>query len=167
MHSFAWWPTLIVLTIALFTNLRWRCIANWLVLPALLGGIAANLSLQGWRGFEISLAGVLVGGCAFAILFLAGGAGTDEIKLCAALGAWIGPAQMTMAVFTASLAGLVMFLGWVAYFGLLTSHFHVGNEPAFSGNNVAIAAPQQRGTHRAMPLGPAIALGTLLSFFAH
>ncbi len=33
MNSFAWWPTLIVLAVATFTDLRSRRIPNWLVLP--------------------------------------------------------------------------------------------------------------------------------------
>ena len=39
MHSIAWWPTLIVLAIATFTDLRSRRIPNWLVLPFLVAGI--------------------------------------------------------------------------------------------------------------------------------
>jgi len=31
MNSFAWWPTLIVLAVATFTDLRQRRIPNWLV----------------------------------------------------------------------------------------------------------------------------------------
>ncbi len=33
MHSIAWWPTLIVLCVATFTDLRSRRIPNWLVAP--------------------------------------------------------------------------------------------------------------------------------------
>ena len=39
MHSFAWWPTLAVLGVATFTDLRSRRIPNWLVLPFLLSGL--------------------------------------------------------------------------------------------------------------------------------
>ncbi len=38
MHSIAWWPTLIVLAVATFTDLRSRRIPNWLVLPFMAGG---------------------------------------------------------------------------------------------------------------------------------
>ena len=38
MHSFAWWPTVIVLSVATFTDLRSRRIPNWLVFPFLAGG---------------------------------------------------------------------------------------------------------------------------------
>lgn len=42
MHSFAWWPTLIVLAVATFTDLRSRRIPNWLVLPFMLAGVVAS-----------------------------------------------------------------------------------------------------------------------------
>jgi len=42
MHWFAWWPTLIVLAVATFMDLRSRRIPNWLVLPFLLVGVAVS-----------------------------------------------------------------------------------------------------------------------------
>ena len=61
MHSFAWWPTLIVLAVATFTDLRYRRIPNWLVLPFLLVGIAVSGWLHGWHGIGQSIAGMGVG----------------------------------------------------------------------------------------------------------
>ena len=39
MNSYAWWPTLIVLIVATFTDLRSRRIPNWLVLPFMAAGL--------------------------------------------------------------------------------------------------------------------------------
>jgi hypothetical protein len=50
MSSIAWWPTLIVLAIATFTDLRSRRIPNWLVLPFMILGIGVSGWLHGWRG---------------------------------------------------------------------------------------------------------------------
>jgi prepilin peptidase CpaA len=50
MNSFAWWPTLIVLAVATFTDLRSRRIPNWLVLPFLVIGISVSGLLHGWHG---------------------------------------------------------------------------------------------------------------------
>ena len=47
MHSFAWWPTVIVLAVATFTDLRSRRIPNWLVLPFLCGW-GGGLRLVAW-----------------------------------------------------------------------------------------------------------------------
>ena len=43
MHSFAWWPTVIVLAVATFTDLRNRRIPNWLVVPFLVAGIGTSV----------------------------------------------------------------------------------------------------------------------------
>ena len=58
MHSIAWWPTLIVLAVATFTDLRSRRIPNWLVLPFLVAGMAVSGWLHGWHGIGQSLAGL-------------------------------------------------------------------------------------------------------------
>ncbi len=50
MHSFAWWPTVIVLGVATFTDLRSRRIPNWLVFPFLGCGIVVSGWLHGWHG---------------------------------------------------------------------------------------------------------------------
>ena len=53
MHSFAWWPTVIVVAVATFTDLRSRRIPNWLVLPFLGLGIVVS-SCASWRTWSRS-----------------------------------------------------------------------------------------------------------------
>ena len=89
MHSFAWWPTLIVLAVACFTDLRSHRIPNWLVLPFLLAGIVVSGWLQGWHGLGQSFAGLGLGVLIYGFLFWLGGMGAGDVKLCAAIGAWI------------------------------------------------------------------------------
>ena len=54
MHSVGWWPAVVVLGVATFTDLRSRRIPNWLVLPFLLAGIAViELAARlAWRRAE-------------------------------------------------------------------------------------------------------------------
>ena len=56
MHSIAWWPTLIVLAVATFTDLRSRRIPNWLVLPFMLAGIGVSLAAAASREPRLVLA---------------------------------------------------------------------------------------------------------------
>jgi prepilin peptidase CpaA len=58
MHQFAWWPTLIVLAVATFTDLRNRRIPNWLVVPFMVLGLIASAWLHGWHGLGQSFAGL-------------------------------------------------------------------------------------------------------------
>jgi prepilin peptidase CpaA len=187
MRSFAWWPTLIVLAVAMFTDLRTRRIPNWLALPFLLAGIVVspwrtdwggsgfrfwdgNNHSFGWHGVGQSFAGLGLGLLTFGFLFWLGGMGGGDVKLCTAIGAWIGPMQMFWALFYTSLAGGVMVLCWIAYRkGLRVLFLRVG-ELVFRGKRNELNRKPEASLadllKRKMPYEPAIAVGTLLSFFA-
>ena len=70
MHSFAWWPTVIVLCVATFTDLRSRRIPNWLVLPFLALGFVVSGWQQGWHGLGQSLEGAALALVIFVVLNL-------------------------------------------------------------------------------------------------
>jgi len=157
MHSFAWWPTLIVVGVATVTDLRSRRIPNWLVLPFLPIGIAVSGWFGKWHGIEQSLAGAGLGFLIFGILYLKFGMGAGDVKLCTAIGAWIGPSQFLIAVVLIALAGGLVILVWATCRGVLLVLGRKKREDAsFSG----LLASK-------MPYAPAIAIGTLFSFFAH
>jgi prepilin peptidase CpaA len=171
MHSFAWWPTLIVLAVATFTDLRNRRIPNWLVLPFLLAGIVVSGWLHGWHGVGQSFAGMGLGLLIYGFLFWMGGMGAGDVKLCAAIGAWIGPDQLFIALVITGMAGGFMVLCWAAFGGFL--------KELFTGTGSLLFGARERGQlrdpelvianplKRKMPYAPAIAIGTLISFFAH
>jgi prepilin peptidase CpaA len=186
-HWLAWWPTLIVLAVATVTDLRSRRVPNWLVLPFLLAGIVISPWRHDWdgighgfwhgigRGFNWhglgqSFAGLALGFVIYGFLFWMGGMGAGDVKLCAAIGAWIGPLQLFMALVVTGIAGGIMVLCWAAFGGFL--------KELFTGAGDLLFGWKQRGMHgdpelvlanpmkRKMPYAPAIAIGTLMSFFA-
>jgi prepilin peptidase CpaA len=165
VHSFAWWPTVIVLAVATFTDLRNRRIPNWLVLPFLPLGIAVSGWLHGWHGVLQSLEGMGVGLLIFGIFFLMGGMGAGDVKLCAAIGAWIGPGQLFIALVLTGLAGGVMVIAWAAYAGFLKDLF-TGTGDLLMSKAERAEAKLSNPMRRKMPYAPAIAIGTLFSFFA-
>jgi prepilin peptidase CpaA len=144
MHSFAWWPTLAVLAVATFTDLRSRRIPNWLVLPFLVAGLVVPAWLHGWHGFGQSLEGFGLGAAVFGVLSWIGGMGMGDVKLVAAIGAWIGPQQLLFAMVITAMAGGLIALA-VAIVG------------GFRGDV---------WKSRKIPYAPAIAIGTLVSFFS-
>ncbi len=178
MHWFAWWPTLIVLAVAIFTDLRTRRIPNWLVVPFLLIGLAAspwrhdwqsNGHGFGWHGLGQSLAGMALGLLINGIPFLMGWTGGGDVKLCAAIGAWVGPVQLFWAMFFTALAGGVIVIGWAACHGLVKLIRKTGD--LISGSKQRLTGSEPKldlaySLSRKMPYAPAIAIGTLLSFFA-
>jgi prepilin peptidase CpaA len=181
MHSFAWWPTLIVVVIATVTDLRTRRIPNWLVLPFLLLGFGVSTWQGGWQGLGQSAAGMGLGLFIFGALFWMGGMGAGDVKLFAAIGAWIGPHQLLIALILVSLAGGVLVMIWAIAGGFVGDLFKATGDLAFgrkkqivepSGEVTSVGSealppkPERAIKRRKMPYAPAIAIGTLLSFFA-
>ena len=170
MHSFAWWPTLIAVAVATFTDMRRRIIPNWLVMPFLLAGLTASGWMDGWHGISRSLMGLGLGLAIYGALFWMGSMGAGDVKLAMAIGAWIGPSQLFFALFVTALAGGFMVVGWAIAAGFLPDLLKG------AGNLVFGRKKQDAGTEeklvlsnpktRKMPYAPAIALGTLISFFA-
>jgi prepilin peptidase CpaA len=159
-HPIALWAVSALVVVATVTDLRSRRIPNWLVLPCLVLGFVASAVAHGWSGVWQSLLGVLLPVVVLGIFCYLGGMGMGDLKLCAAIGAWIGPWQMTIALVMTSIAGGIMALAWAASGGFL--------KEALRGTGSLI-----RGAHktlvlshpaRKMPYAPAIAIGTICSF---
>ena len=170
MHSIAWWPTLIVLAIATFTDLRSRRIPNWLVLPFLLSGIGVSGWLHGWHGIGQSILGIGLGALLLGVLCWMGGVGMGDVKLCAAIGAWIGPAQLVTALVITGIAGGVMAVCWAIGGGFLGELFSGTGNLVFGWKERGMRPPPElildNPLTRKMPYAPAIAFGTLISFFS-
>jgi prepilin peptidase CpaA len=170
MHSIAWWPTLFVVAVATFTDLRSRRIPNWLVLPFMVAGVCISGWLSGWHGIWQSLGGLGLGSLLFGVLAFMGGMGMGDVKLCAAIGAWIWPSQLLVAMVLTGMVGGVMAVCWAIYGGFLGE--------LFKGTGDLLVGVRERGLRphpelvlknplaRKMPYAPAIAVGTLISFFS-
>ncbi len=171
MHSIAWWPTVVVLAVATYTDLRSRRIPNWLVFPFLFAGIVVSGWMHGWHGLGQSFLGMGLGAVIYGFLFWMGGMGMGDVKLVAAIGAWVGPSQLLLAIVIAGMVGGIMAICWAAFGGFLGE--------LFTGAGDLVLGWRKRGQlphpelvlsnpkTRKMPYAPAIAIGTLLSFFSH
>ncbi|HZQ54674.1 MAG TPA: prepilin peptidase [Bryobacteraceae bacterium] len=170
MHSIAWWPTLAVVVAATVADIRARRIPNWLVIPFLLAGLAGSGITGGWLGFGQSVLGMLLGGVSTGVLYWLGGLGMGDVKLCAAIGAWIGPHQLVTALVLTGIAGGVIAIAEAIRGGFL--------KQSLSGTTSLLCGFARRGlrpdprfvlSHPAakrIPYAPAIAIGTIISFFA-
>jgi prepilin peptidase CpaA len=180
LHWFAWWPTLIVVVMATITDLRSRRVPNWLVLPFLLAGFVVspwrydwNVRGQGfgWHGLGQCLAGFALAVLIYGFLFWMGGMGAGDMKLCASIGAWIGPSQLFFALVITGLAGGIMALCWAVYAGFFKEMFASTGDLIFGWKRRGmIRDPEMvldNPLKRKMPYAPAIAIGTLMSFFAY
>jgi prepilin peptidase CpaA len=103
-----WICTLAVTAIAAWVDWRTRRIPNWLTVPALVLGIGANALAAGWPGAKASLEGA---GLALIILLpfvLKRGLGAGDWKLMAAVGAFLGPLLLLLALLASILVSGLM-----------------------------------------------------------
>jgi prepilin peptidase CpaA len=98
----------IFLTLACLTDLRTRRIPNVLTLSAAAGALLFHLITGGWSAAGWSVAGLLLGAALFFPMFALRGMGAGDVKLLAAVGAWLGPGQVAVVALATSLAGGVI-----------------------------------------------------------
>jgi prepilin peptidase CpaA len=94
-----------LLALACISDLRTRRIPNVLTLSAAAGALLFHLATGGWSGAGWSLAGLFVGALLFFPLFALRGMGAGDVKLLAAVGAWVGPGQVASIALATSIAG--------------------------------------------------------------
>jgi prepilin peptidase CpaA len=102
-----------IVGVALVTDLQNRKIYNWLTFPAMLAGLVLNTVLGGLQGLESSAIGLLVGSAVFLVGFFMGAMGAGDVKLMAAVGAFIGPVDAAIALLFTFIAGGVFALAWL------------------------------------------------------
>jgi prepilin peptidase CpaA len=107
-------PQVAALVVALagcVTDLWSRRIPNILTFGAAAGASGYYLAGEGWSGLGWSAAGWAVGLVMFLPIFALRGIGGGDVKLLAALGAWVGPsAAVWLALFTALAGGPLALL---------------------------------------------------------
>lgn len=103
--------------IAGWTDLRSRRIPNWLTVPGLLIGIAANTVLSGWGGLKASLLGAAVGLALLLPFVLLRSLGAGDWKLAGALGAFVRPEALVDLLLGSVFVAGVMAVALVIYKG--------------------------------------------------
>jgi prepilin peptidase CpaA len=105
----------LVSLVAAATDLRSRRVPNWLTVPGLLIGIAANTWFSGWSGLKASLLGAVVGLALLLPFVLLRSLGAGDWKLAGALGAFTGPSILVDLLLGSVLVAGVMAMALVIY----------------------------------------------------
>ena len=108
---------------ACVTDLRSRRIPNVLTFGAAAAALVYGVVVGGWWGLAMAALGWLVGAAAFFIPFALGGLGAGDVKLLAALGAWLGPAGAIWLALYTGVAGGVMAIAVALGTGYLRQAF--------------------------------------------
>jgi prepilin peptidase CpaA len=155
----------ILAVLAGWTDWRSRRIPNWLTVPGLLIGIAANTAIGGWGGLKSSLLGAGLGLLLLLPFVFIRSLGAGDWKLAGALGAFVGPGVLVDVLMGSIFVAGIMALGLVIYkrrvmqtlrnIGRLLASMFTFHMP---GAEVSLDNPQSLK----IPYGVALALTTLL-----
>ncbi len=162
----------LVTLIAAATDIRRFKVYNALTFPALIGGLVGSAWLGGVAGLGTSLLGAATGFGVLAIFYALGGVGAGDVKLFAALGAWLGP-MFTLELFAAAsmAAGAYALVLTVTQGGAGLAFVHLRElgramlSPGSWGTPRAKVADEVRRPDRRRRLVPFAAM-TCLAFFA-
>jgi len=114
-------PTIVigVGVLACAFDLRTRRIPNVLTFSAALAGLLVHFMQSGASGAQFAAGGWAVGLLLLLPYFALGGMGGGDVKLVAALGAWLGPSQTFWLAIYAGLAGGLIGIGVAVTHGYL------------------------------------------------
>jgi prepilin peptidase CpaA len=103
------------------TDVRSFRIPNFLTLPLAISGAVFHVVVHGPTGLQNSILGLLFGGLVLMLLYLTGGVGAGDVKLLAAVGAWLGVPTIVYVFVVAALAGSLYSFALLFAQGRLTS----------------------------------------------
>jgi len=153
-----------IITIATYTDCRWRLIKNILTVPAVALGLLLHFLGSGWPGLTFALLGLAAGFGLMMIPFAFGQMGGGDVKLMAALGSFLGAYAIMNVFLYTTLAGGLVALGFAVYrkegFNFLSRTWQLA-KGLLIFQTLPLKEPQ--GEHAVtIPYGLAIAIGTLL-----
>ncbi len=152
-----------MLITAIYTDLRWSRIPNWLTFSAMGIGIVVQTWTDGLQGTLSSMAGLCVGMGLFLLPYACRAIGAGDVKLIAAIGSILGPSGAFSVAVLSVLAGGVYALGAMGYqWGIATT----SKKLAFATYGAFVTGGSTGMGNLQLPFrlryGLAIAAGTLL-----
>jgi prepilin peptidase CpaA len=155
---------LAIATVGAIKDVRGRRIPNWLTYSGLIAALMVRTAMEGWAGLRGGLAGTLLAGGIFFLLFLLGGMGGGDVKLMAAVGAWAGLAQGLNVLIVSAIAGGFLAAGYILIqkqvFETLRNTMELASHHLTSGFEPhPLLNVRREGTLR-LPYGLAVAIGT-------
>lgn len=144
--------------LAAATDLRMRRIPNYLTVPAALLGLAFHTFSSSGIGILSSLGGFAVGFCLLLLPSLLGGGGMGDVKLLAALGAWLGVTWLLIAFVVSVSVSACMALAVLLYGA--TQHGVSGTSKRYLGARRQLGKSGRKRPARVLPFAVPVAIST-------
>ncbi len=157
--------TIIIASVAVYTDIRWGKIFNALTFPALLAGVAINTVANGLDGTLLAVEGAALGFALFIVSALFGRIlGGGDIKLLMAIGALQGPYFLAWAIFYTALTGAALAIVVGLYRGVLGKRLRCLAASMYlrMSQGVPMEMHETAGSPR-LPYAIAIGLGSLIA----
>jgi len=157
--------TILIVAIAVYTDVRWGKIFNAVTLPGMIIGLAVNGALGGVEGLWLSFQGLLLGFALFLVsAFFGRILGGGDIKLLMAIGALQGPVFLIWALFYTAIIGAVLAIALGLYRGVLAKSLRslVASCYLRLAQRVPMELNEATGGPR-LPYAIAISLGSLVA----
>jgi prepilin peptidase CpaA len=153
-----------MLVIAVQSDLRQRRIPNVLSLPGIIAALALHGLSDGLHGLASGLGGAAVGFVCFVPFYLLRGMGAGDVKLLAAVGAFLGPQGALLAALYSLLAGGFAAIGHVLWQAVRASAIAWVREGATAMSVSAFVAAQNARRDR-LAFALPIAMGSIAAVF--
>ena len=147
-----------ILAVAVYHDIRTHRIPNMLTLLGLLAGLLLQIIGHGLHGVTSGLLGAGVGLVCFAPFYLRRAMGAGDLKLLAAVGAFLGPQGAFFAALFSLLAGGLGAIGYVLWRGLRAAASSFVQEGVAAAGVSALVAAQLARRDR-LPFALPIAVG--------
>ncbi len=168
--SFLLLIAVVLAVVAAIMDLRQHRIPNWLTYPGIVLGFGCRGALLGWKGLASALAGCLLAGGVMFLFFMVRAMGAGDVKIMAAIGAFVGPENAVAVLLATAICGGVLAIVYALYRKRMISTLkNLGSVLRFHAWAGVQAHPEvnlDNPEALRMPYGLAIALGTLYAFAA-
>jgi prepilin peptidase CpaA len=174
--NWVYWAVSIFAIIAAYIDGKELRVPNKLTIPMIVAGwawssIFYGMSGEGWYvGLMWSLAGTGVGLATLLPAYAIGGMGAGDVKMMAAIGAWVHCSITFYAFCVSTVVGAILAIIMIISAGEARKHFNqfffILNEITTIRNPETLAeiATERKSSMRLLPYGIPLAIGTVLYF---
>lgn len=175
-HNWVYWAVSIFAVIAAYIDGKQLRVPNKITFPMIIAGwmwssISYGMAGEGWYwGLMWSIAGMSVGIATLLPTYAIGGMGAGDVKMMAAIGAWVHCTVTFYAFCVSAIVGAILAVIMIVTAGEGRRHFNmffsILNEISTvkDPEKLAQIATERKTTMRLLPYGIPLAIGTVLYF---